>query len=147
MNEFIQEFRKEFMSLKGEEIAYPRSCNNLKKYKDSSSIFIKGTPMHIKGALIYNHLLNQNKIVNKYPLIQEGDKIKFLELKTPNRLQSNVISFMTRLPREFDMQEVINYDVMFEKSFIDPLSFILEEIHWNVDRSYGTQTTLEHLFG
>ena len=135
------------MSLKGEEIAYPRSCNNLKKYKDSSSIFIKGTPMHIKGALIYNHLLNQNKIVNKYPLIQEGDKIKFLELKTPNRLQSNVISFMTRLPREFDMQEVINYDVMFEKSFIDPLSFILEEIHWNVDRSYGTQTTLEHLFG
>ena len=147
LNEFIQEFRKEFMSLKGEEIAYPRSCNNLKKYKDSSSIFIKGTPMHIKGALIYNHLLNQNKIVNKYPLIQEGDKIKFLELKTPNRLQSNVISFMTRLPREFDMQEVINYDVMFEKSFIDPLSFILEEIHWNVDRSYGTQTTLEHLFG
>ena len=147
LNEFILEFRKEFMNLKGEEIAYPRSCNNLKKYKDSSSIFIKGTPMHIKGALIYNHLLNKNKIVNKYPLIQEGDKIKFLELKTPNRLQSNVISFMTRLPREFDMQSVINYDVMFEKSFIDPLSFILNEIHWNVDRSYGTQTTLEHLFG
>ena len=147
LNEFIQDFRNEFMSLRGEEIAYPRSCNNLKKYRDSSSIFIKGTPMHIKGALIYNHLLNKNKIVNKYPLIQEGDKIKFLELKTPNRLQSNVISFMTRLPREFDMQEVINYDVMFEKSFIDPLSFILEEIHWNVDRSYGTQTTLEHLFG
>ena len=103
--------------------------------------------MHIKGALIYNHLLNKNKIVNKYPLIQEGDKIKFLELKTPNRLQSNVISFMTRLPREFEMQEVINYDVMFEKSIKDPLSIILEEIHWNVDRSYGTQTTLEHLFG
>ena len=147
LNEFIQEFRKEFMSLKGEEIAYPRSCNNLKKYKDSSSIFIKGTPMHIKGALIYNHLLNKNKITNKYPKIQEGDKIKFLELKTPNRLQSNVISFMTRLPREFDMQEVINYDVMFEKSFVDPLTFILDEIHWNVDKSYGTQTTLEHLFG
>ncbi len=147
LNEFIQDFRNEFMSLRGEEIAYPRSCNNLKKYRDSSSIFIKGTPMHIKGALIYNHLLNKNKIVNKYPLIQEGDKIKFLELKTPNRLQSNVISFMTRLPREFDMQSVINYDTMFEKSFIDPLSFILEEIHWNVDRSYGTQTTLEHLFG
>ena len=55
------------MNLKGEDIAYPRSCNNLKKYKDSSSIFIKGTPMHIKGALIYNHLLNKNKIDNKYP--------------------------------------------------------------------------------
>ena len=147
LNTFIQDFRKEFMNLNAEEIAYPRSCNNLKNYRDRSSVFKKGTPMHIKGALIYNYLLNKNKITNKYPLIQEGDKIKFLELKTPNRLQSNVISFMTRLPREFDMQGVINYDVMFEKSFIDPLSFILAEIHWNVDRSYGTQTTLEHLFG
>ena len=147
LNEFVQEFRKEFMSLEVEEIAYPRSCNNLKKYRNSSTVFIKGTPMHIKGALIYNHLLNIEGVSNKYPKIQEGDKIKFLELKTPNRVQSNVISFMTRLPKEFDMKEIINYDVMFEKSFVDPLTFILNEINWRVDRSYGTSTTLEHLFG
>ena len=147
LNKFVQEFRKEFMSLDVEEIAYPRSCNNLQKYRNSSTIFIKGTPMHIKGALIYNYLLNSEGVGNKYPKIQEGDKIKFLELKTPNRLQSNVISFMTRLPKEFDMKGIINYDVMFEKSFVDPLTFILDEINWNVDRSYGTATTLEHLFG
>ena len=135
------------MSLDVEDIAYPRSCNNLQKYRNSSTIFIKGTPMHIKGALIYNYLLNSEGVGNKYPKIQEGDKIKFLELKTPNRLQSNVISFMTRLPKEFDMKGIINYDVMFEKSFVDPLTFILDEINWNVDRSYGTATTLEHLFG
>ena len=147
LNDFVQEFRKEFMSLEVEEIAYPRSCNNLKKYRNSSTVFIKGTPMHIKGALIYNHLLNIEGVGNKYPKIQEGDKIKFLELKTPNRVQSNVISFMTRLPKEFDMKGIINYDVMFEKSFVDPLTFILDEINWRVDRSYGTSTTLEHLFG
>ena len=147
LNKFVQEFRKEFMSLDVEEIAYPRSCNNLKKYRNSSTVFIKGTPMHIKGALIYNHLLNTEGVSNKYPKIQEGDKIKFLELKTPNRVQSNVISFMTRLPKEFDMKGIINYDVMFEKSFVDPLTFILDEINWRVDRSYGTSTTLEHLFG
>ena len=147
LNKFVQEFRKEFMSLDVEEIAYPRSCNNLQKYRNSSTIFIKGTPMHIKGALIYNYLLNSEGVGNKYPKIQAGDKIKFLELKTPNRLQSNVISFMTRLPKEFDMKGIINYDVMFEKSFVDPLTFILDEINWNVDRSYGTATTLEHLFG
>ena len=147
LNKFVQEFRKEFMSLDVEEIAYPRSSNNLKKYRNSSTVFIKGTPMHIKGALIYNHLLNTEVLGNKYPKIQEGDKIKFLELKTPNRVQSNVISFMTRLPKEFDMKGIINYDVMFEKSFVDPLTFILDEINWRVDRSYGTSTTLEHLFG
>ncbi len=147
LNKFVQEFRKEFMSLDVEEIAYPRSCNNLKKYRNSSTVFIKGTPMHIKGALIYNHLLNIEGVGNKYPKIQEGDKIKFLELKTPNRVQSNVISFMTRLPKEFDMKGIINYEVMFEKSFVDPLTFILDEINWRVDRSYGTSTTLEHLFG
>ena len=102
--------------------------------------------MHVKGALVYNYLLKKNKLINKYPLIQEGDKIKFLEIRTPNPYQSNVISFMTRLPTEFDLHKMINYDIMFDKSFVEPLSFILQKIGWDVDRSYGTQTTLEHLF-
>jgi len=147
LNTFIQSFRENFMDLNVEAIAYPRSCNNLQKFSSSSSIFIKGTPMHVKGALVYNYLLKKNKLINKYPLIQEGDKIKFLEIRTPNPYQSNVISFMTRLPTEFDLHKMINYDIMFDKSFVEPLSFILQKIGWDVDRSYGTQTTLEHLFG
>ena len=54
---------------------------------------------------------------------------------------------MTRLPREFDLKYFINYDIMFDKSFVEPLTFIVDQIGWQVDRSYGTQTTLEHLFG
>jgi DNA polymerase elongation subunit (family B) len=147
LNTFIQDFRKEFMDMKAERIAYPRSCNGLKKWSSSTSVFKKRCPMHIKGALIYNHLLKKHKVTHKYPFIQEGDKIKFLELRTPNKMQSNVISFMGRLPKEFDLQETINYDIMFDKSFVEPLTFILDQINWQVDRSYGTQRTLEALFG
>ena len=147
LNKFIQDFRKDFMNMDPETIAYPRSCNGVKKWSDQSSVFKKGTPMHIKGALLYNHLLNRNKLSHKFPFIQEGDKIKFLQLRKPNILQSNVISFMTKLPKEFDLKETIDYDVMFDKSFVEPLTFILDSIGWNIDRSYGTAITLEHLFG
>ena len=119
----------------------------MKEYYNSSTIFSKGTPMHVKGALVYNYILQREKLTHKYPLIQEGEKIKFLQIRTPNPYQSNVISFMTTLPKEFDLHHMINYDIMFDKSFVETLTFILEKIGWNVDRSYGTQTTLEHLFG
>ena len=147
VNTFIQEFRKEFMNMPVEDIAFPRGVNGLKKWGDRSSVFKKGTPMHIKGALIYNHLLNKNKLVHKYPLIQDGEKIKYLLLKTPNVLQANVISFLSELPKEFDLHKMIDMEKQFEKSYVDPLEFIVEVIDWEIDRSYGTRRTLEALFG
>jgi hypothetical protein len=146
-NKFIQDFRKEFMSLPVEAMAFPRSVNGIKKWGDKSSVFKKGTPMHIKGALIYNHLLKKHKLTHKYPLIMDGEKLKFILLKTPNIVQSNVIAFMGELPREFDLHEQIDYDKQFSKSFVDPIELIMECIDWQVDRSYGTQRTLESLFG
>ena len=103
--------------------------------------------MHIKGCLIYNHLIREKNLDYKYQYIQEGDKIKFLELRQPNALGSNVISFIGRFPNELDIQRFIDYDVMYEKSFIEPLSFITNIIDWRIDRSFGTQTTLEDFFG
>ena len=102
--------------------------------------------MHIKGALIYNHKIKQNKLLNKYPLIQEGDKIKFVYLKQPNPFTSNVITYITKLPKEFDIHNFVDYDIQFEKVFIDPLTLILNTIKWNIDRTYGTQGTLEDFF-
>jgi DNA polymerase elongation subunit (family B) len=146
LNDFIQTFRKEFLDLMPEEIAFPRSLNGLSKWGNSSAIFSKGTPMHVKGGLLYNHYTKQNRLTNKYPLIQEGDKIKFVYMRTPNPMQSNVISFITKLPRELDIMKYIDYDQQFEKAFVEPLSFITKQIGWNIDRSYGTQTTLEDFF-
>ena len=146
INTFIQEFRTEFMSLPPEEIAYPRSVNGLSKFSDTSQLFAKGAPIHCKGAILYNHLVKKNKLGNKYPYIQEGDKIKFINMKQPNIYQCSAISFMTKLPKELDLHKSIDYDVQFEKSFIEPLNFILQKINWLVDKSYGTQGTLEDFF-
>ena len=146
VNNFIQEFREEFMKLSPEEVAFPRSVNGIDKWSDSSNIFKKGAPMHIKGVILYNHFVRQQKLTNKYPLIQEGEKIKFMNLRTPNRMSSNVISFMTKLPKELDIHTHLDYDTQFDKAFVEPLTFILDQIGWMVDRSYGTQTTLEDFF-
>ena len=147
LNNFIQEFREEFMTLSPEEIAFPRSCNGVQKFTGESSLYKSGAPMHVKGAILYNYLLKKNKLDNKYPFIQEGDKIKFINLKQPNLYQCSAISFMTQLPKELDLHKSVDYDVQFEKSFIEPLNFILQKINWLVDRSYGTQGTLEDFFG
>jgi len=147
LNTFIQSFRKNFMKYPVEEIAFPRSVNGLKKWGDRSQIFKKRCPMHIKGALIYNHLLEEHKLTKRYPRIQDGEKIKYLLLRTPNKLQANVIAFLGVLPKEFELHNMIDLDTMFEKSFVDPLEFIVNAIDWRIDRSYGTQRTLEALFG
>ena len=146
LNSFIQDFRSDFMKMKPEEIAYPRSVNGLEKWTESHNLFRKGAPIHCKGAILYNHLLKKNKLTHKYPFIQEGDKIKFLHMKEPNLYQSTSISFLTQLPKEFDFASLIDYDVQFEKSFIEPLKFISEKIEWKLDMSFGTQLTLEGFF-
>ena len=146
VNNFIQEFREEFMELPPEEIAFPRSVNGIDKWGDSSNIFKKGAPMHIKGVILYNHFVRRQELTNKYPLIQEGEKIKFLNMRTPNRMSSNVISFITKLPKELDIHSHLDYDTQFDKAFVEPLTFICDQIGWKIDRSYGTQMTLEDFF-
>ena len=146
LNSFIQDFRSDFMKMKPEEIAYPRSVNGLKKWTESHNLFKKGAPIHCKGAILYNHLLKKNKLGHKFPSIQEGDKIKFLHLKEPNLYQSTSISFLTQLPKEFDFASLIDYDIQFEKSFVEPLKFISDKIKWKLDMSYGSQLTLEGFF-
>ena len=146
VNNFIQEFREEFMKLSPEEIAFPRSVNGIEKWSSGSNIFVSGTPMHCKGAILYNHFVKKHKLTGKYPLIQNGEKIKFLNMRTPNPMQSNVISFITKLPKELDIHKYLDYDKQFDKAFVEPLTFIMNQIGWNIDRSYGTQTTLEDFF-
>jgi len=143
LHKLIAEFKKEFMQLPAEAIAFPRSCNNLKKYRSASSIFIKGTPIHVKGALIYNQQIENMKLASKYPMIQDGDKIKFIKLKEANPFKFDVISYISTLPTEFKLQEYIDYEVQFEKTFLDPMRFILDAIGWKAE----PQASLEAFFG
>ena len=143
LHKLVSDFRKEFMTLPAESIAFPRSCNNLKKYRDNANIFIKGTPIHVKGALIYNHQIKEFGLQNKFPFIQEGDKIKFIKLIPANPFKFDVISYITSLPKEFKLDQYIDRDTQFEKTFLDPMRFILQAIGWE----HEPKANLEAFFG
>ena len=139
---FVADFKEVFKTLSPEEVAFPRSCNYLDKYVDPNSIYKKGTPIHVKGALIYNHHILKNKLQRKYPLIKDGDKIKFLMLRQPNTVKDTVVSFATKIPYEFDLHKYVDYETQFTKTFTDPLRFVLDSIGWKLER----EATLESFF-
>ena len=114
--------------------------------KMTYGLFAPGAPIHVKGAILYNHLIEKNKLGNKYPYIQEGDKIKFINMKEPNIYQASAFSFPAKFPKELNLLGCIDYDEQFHKSFIQPLQFITNKINWRIDTSYGMQGTLEDFF-
>ena len=132
--EYIEKFKGQFKSLSAEEVSFPRSVKGLSKYQDSVTIYRKSTPLHVKGSLIYNMMLKKNKLTKKYPIIQEGEKIKYTYLKEPNPSGDSAIAMLTTLPKEFNLEEYIDYDRQFEKSFLDPMKGILEKIGWDYEK-------------
>jgi DNA polymerase elongation subunit (family B) len=137
--DFIDKSRKEFKALPPEDIAFPRSASNVEKYKASSTIYAKGTPIHIRGALLYNHYVKKHKLDNKYSLIQNGEKVKFCYLKKPNIIHENIISFIQDFPVEIGLDKYIDYDLQFDKAFLEPLKIILDAIGWNVEKTVNLE--------
>jgi DNA polymerase elongation subunit (family B) len=142
MIKFIEESRNKFISLSPEEISFPRSASDVQKYASHSDIYIKGTPIHVRGALLFNYYIKQNKLNSKYSLIQNGEKIKFIYLKKPNTIHENVISFIQEFPSELNLDRYIDYELQFEKSFLEPLKAILDIIGWKIEKT----ATLESFF-
>ena len=140
--DFVSNFRNTFDTLPPEDIAFPRSVNGLRKYKASSTVYSKGTPLHVRGTLLYNFHIAKNKLEFKYPLVQEGEKIKYLHLRRPNKINENVISFLNTFPREIGLEGQIDRDTQFEKSFLLPLQIITSVIGWETER----RANLDFLF-
>jgi len=137
--DFIDKSRAEFKKMPPEQISFPRSVSDVQKYKGSSEIYVKGTPIHARGALLYNHYIKDKKLTNKYSLIQNGEKIKFCYLKKPNILHENVISFIQDFPTELGLDKYIDYDLQFDKSFLEPLKIILDSIGWSVEKTINLE--------
>ena len=142
LQSFIEKFRNEFKTLPFEDIAFPRSVRGLKEYADNSTIFRKSTPIHVRGALIYNHILKNKGLTERLQEIGEGEKIKFCYLLLPNSAQSNIISAPGTLPKEFELAKYIDYNKQFEKSFLEPLTTILDAIGWQSEK----RSTLDAFF-
>ena len=131
--EFVETSRKEFRELPVEDVSFPRGCRGLIQYQDPTNIYSKGTPIHVRGALLYNHMLVNKNLDMRYQTIKNGEKILFTYLTLPNTINENVISFTNSLPREFDLHRYVDYDMQFDKSFVEPLKNIVTLINWNVE--------------
>ena len=140
---FVADFRTHFEELPIEEISFPRGCNNINKWSNPSTVYSKGTPIHVRGALLYNFHNKKNKLTHKYPLIQDGEKIKFVYLKTPNKIGENVISYLNTFPKEFGLDKQVDYELQFNKSFLEPIKVIMDVIGWQPEKV----ASLEFLFG
>ncbi len=140
--DYIEKCRKDFKELPPEDVAFPRSLSDVEKWKSTSTMYEKGCPIHVRGAILYNHYVKKKKLSNKYAAIQNGEKIKFCYLKTPNWMHENVISFIQDFPTELDLEKYVDYDLQFNKSFMEPIKVILDCIGWETER----KNTLESFF-
>jgi len=139
---FIDKCRMEFQKLPPEDISFPRTVSDVMKYKSHSNIYVKGTPIHARGALLFNHYIKERGLTNKYSLIQNGEKVKFCYLKKPNPCHENVISFIQDFPKELGILQYVDYDIQFEKGFLEPVKTILNAVGWESEK----KTTLDSFF-
>ena len=134
MIKFIEDFHNKFNSYEPEEIAFPRSCNGVFKWEGTHELWKKGTPIHVRGAIVYNNKIMEVDIENKYARIHNGDKIKFCYLKLPNPTREHVISVPNTLPKQFGLDKYIDYNKQFEKAFLEPMKTIAESIGWRTEK-------------
>jgi DNA polymerase elongation subunit (family B) len=142
LHKYVLDFKREFDQMPVADIAFPRGVNGLKQYA-GSPIYTKGTPIHVRAALLFNHHCKRMGLEKKYQAIRDGDKIKFIQLITPNPIQENVIAFSSTLPKELGLDAYIDYDEQFKKVFLDPLQIVIEPIGWKTQE----ESSLEDFFG
>jgi hypothetical protein len=141
---YVTQFRETFKTLPFQDIASPRGVSNLSQYVSrGAEMYIKGTPIHVKGSILYNKLISDLKLGNRFETVANGDKIKYCYLKSPNPYGTNVISCPAELPTEFGLNGYIDHDLQFEKAYLDPLSIVLNSIGWSAEK----KSTLDSFFG
>lgn len=141
--EFVKQFKKEFFSLPPEEVSFPKRVSDVDKWVSKSTTYIKGTPIHSRAAILYNNLIEEKNLITKYPIIRNGDNLKYCYLRLPNPIKEDVIGFVQRFPKELGLQKYVDYQKQFELTFIQPLTKILDVIGWRTEKTY----TLDDLFG
>lgn len=141
--DYIRKRREEFNKLRPEQISAPRGANDIAKWVDKREGYKKGCPIHVRGAILYNKMVDETGLGNKYEKIQDGAKLKYSYLKLPNPLKENVIAFPDYLPPEFGLDKYIDRNKQFDKAFLDPIVAILDAIGWESE----PKSTLEDFFG
>jgi DNA polymerase elongation subunit (family B) len=126
---FLATCKTNFYKASFEDVAFSKSCNNIKKYEGQD----KRVPIHVRGALTFNRMLETTKLLNSYETITEGEKIKYAYLRAPNVFGSNILSAPGGCPVEWNVEQHLDYDTQFDKAFIDPLNVILTCAKWTTE--------------
>jgi DNA polymerase elongation subunit (family B) len=136
IQKFVKEFKEVFMNSSIEEIAFPRGVSDIDKWVDLSGRekWKTGAPIHVKASIVYNDKLRTSGLHKRYPLIKNGDKIKFVYLKTPNPVRNNAIAFTDFLPPEFQLDSYVDRELQFEKTFLEPLRSFTEIMGWHTEK-------------
>jgi DNA polymerase elongation subunit (family B) len=138
----IANFKIAFRQASAEEVSFPRGVNNLNKWTDKDTVYKKGTPIHIRGAILHNNLVTDKKLSRKIEKITSGDKVKFTYLVKPNPIKENVIAFIDYMPKQFNLDKYVDYNMQFEKTFLGAIEPVLDAVGWKSERSI----TLESFF-
>jgi len=138
----IANFKIAFKQASPEEVSFPRGVNNIAKWSDRDTIYKKGTPIHIRGAILHNNLVKDKKLSRKIEKITSGDKVKFTYLVKPNPIKENVIAFVDYLPEQFKLEKYVDYNLQFEKTFLGAIEPVLDAVGWKSER----HMTLESFF-
>ena len=142
LQKFVEDFYNDFSSLPAEDVSFPRGVSEIDKWNDLNTIYKKGTPIHVRGSLLFNKKMKEVGLDRSMEAIKNGTKVKFCYLKKPNPLMENVIAFPQFLPKEFNMQQYIDYDLQFDKAFKEPLKLVTDAMGWQIEKI----NTLEGFF-
>lgn len=127
----IKEIYDDFLELDPVEIAFPTSVNGIQKYTSESGGCKKGTPIHVRGAIVWNNLLEKNDIEDYEPIV-EGGKMRYVYLKQNHITTSHVIGFGdVGLPSSLGLDRYVDYDKMFQKTFMKPMDPFFEILGWD----------------
>lgn len=141
--EYIDQFRSEFKKMPFDQVAFPRGMNGLNKYYDRVTLFKKKTPPHVKGTILYNQLIDKYQIEDTFSKIYDREKVKYCYLKLPNPLRYDIIAAPDKLPKEFGLDEYIDYDTQFTVAFLDPLARILDKMGWEIEKQHTLESFYE----
>ena len=136
----IANFKVAFKQASAEEVSFPRGVNNIGKWTDRTTVYKKGTPIHIRGAILHNNLVTSKKLGKNIQKITSGDKVKFTYLVKPNPIKENVIAFVDYMPRQFGLEKYVDYNLQFEKTFIGAIEPVLEAVGWESERTISLES-------
>ena len=141
----IINFKKTMKTLPVADISLPTSVKKLSKFvegKNGTSFFsrvAKGTPAHVKAAILYNDVLVHKNLDKKHEVIANGEKIKWAYLKS-NPLNIPAIAFKGyKDPPQIMsfIQQYIDCDKIFIGVLKNKIDMFYQALSWTepVDKS------------